>query len=323
MSEIATGGTPAAVAAPAAPNPSNVNQPTGTTDAGGPKVETKGGGVVADAAKAAVAAAKKRYNIKVDGREESVDFDSSNEEEVIKTLQMSKAAQKRMAESAELRKGVSELLEALRTDPGKVLSDPRLNISPEARRKLAEAIMNNELEEMSKSPEQKEKERLMKEYDDLKKQVETEKTARQAAELKAATEQQAVHLDNEISAAIEKSGLPKNARTVRYFAEGLMFALENNIPIRAEDLIPTVKKQALNEFKELISLMPDEEFESFLGKDQISRIRKRSIAKAKAAAAAPANPATSIKSTGADAKAGEPEAKKVQMRDFMKSLGNF
>jgi hypothetical protein len=303
---IAAPAAPAAI--PAATPPTDLsNAPI--ADAAAPKAEPK----------AAPVSSKRKYNVKVDGVAEDVDFDPSNEAEVIKHLQMSKAAQKRMGESAELRKGVAELVQMLQTDPGKVLSDPRLNIPAETRRKLAEAIMNNELEEMNKSPEQKEKDKIMKEYEQLKKQVELEKQGREAAELRAATEQQAVALDTEISSAIEKSGLPKNARTVRYFAEGLMFALQNNIQITAEDLIPTIKKQALSEFKELISLMPDEEFEGFLGKDQISRIRKRSIAKAKAAA----NPTTDIKSTGAEVKPSASDEKKVNMKDFMKSLGRF
>lgn len=267
------------------------------------------------------ASTRKKYNLKVDGREEAFDFDPSDEAELIKHLQMSKAATKRMQETSELRQGVAELIQALQTDPAKVLADPRLNIPPEMKRKLAEAIMNNELEEMAKSPEQKEKERLQKEYENLKKQVEEEKKGREAAELRALTEQQAVHLDQSISSAIEKSGLPKNARTVRYFAEGLMFAVQNNLNLSAEDLIPTVKKQALAEFKELVTLMPDEEFESFLGKDQISRIRKRSIAKAKAAAA---NPATDIKSVGATTKQESTSSDKRQnMKDFLRGLGNF
>lgn len=311
MSDIVNA-APAAPAAMAAPTPSPDGQNAAPAAPEASKAEVK-------AEAKAVAAAKKKYNLKVDGKEESFEFDPSNEEELIKHLQMSKVSQKRMQRTAELEKGVAELVQMLQTSPEKVLSDPRLNIPAETKRKLAEAIMNNELEEMAKSPEQKEKEKLMREYDDLKKQVETERKAREDAELRAATEQQAVALDNDISTAIEKSGLPKNARTVRYFAEGLMFAIQNGLDIKAEDLIPSVKKQALNEFKELISLMPDEEFENFLGKDQISRIRKRSIAKAKAAIT---NPASDIKSTGAEVKQDTPEGKKVGMRDFLKSLGS-
>lgn len=262
---------------------------------------------------------KKQYKVKVDGREESVDLDLSNDEELIKHLQMSKVANKRMQSEAEIRKGVQELLDTLRTNPLKVLTDPRLNIPDEARKKLAEALMNEELQEMSKTPEQREKEKLQKEYERLKQQVEIEKQAREAAEFRALQEQQAVSLDSEISSAIESSGLPKNARTVRYFAEAMAFALQNGIDLSAKDLAPYVKKQALSEFKEMISSLPDDDFESWVGKDKLSSIRKKNLAKAKAAAATPSG----IKETGADAiKKDETPVKKMSTKEFLKSLGS-
>lgn len=260
---------------------------------------------------------KKSYKVKVDGREESLDFDPSNEEDVIKHLQMSKAASKRMQESAEMRKGVQELIEALRTNPLQVLSDPRLQIPDEVRKKLAESIINNEIEELQKSPEQKEKERLQKEYERLKAEVETEKKARETAEFQYLQEQQAVSLDNEISSAIETSGLPKTARTVRYFAEAMKFCLEKGLDLSAKDLMPYIKKQTLSEFKEMISSLPDEEFENWLGKDQISRLRTRRMK------TATQNPASNIKATGADVQAkNEKPKEKVRFNDFMRGLGS-
>ena len=261
-------------------------------------------------------AAKKKYKLKVDGKDEDVEFDPSNEEEVIKQLQLAKVSHKRMQESAEMRKGIQELLDTLRTDPLKVLTDPRLQISEETRKKLAEAMINNELEEMAKTPEQREKERLQKEYERLKKQVEDEQKSRQELEFKMAQEKAAVELDQEMTEAIEASGLPKNARTVRYMAEALMFCLENNIDLTAKDLVPYVKKQTLAEFKEIIGSLPDDEFEGWVGKDRLSSLRKRSIAKAKV----PQDP-TAIKPTGAEVKKEEPEAKKIPMKSFFGALG--
>lgn len=156
------------------------------------------------------ASQKKKYSLKVDGKNEDMEIDLSNEEEMIKHLQLSKASQKRMQESAEMRKGLQELFQALQTDPARVLNDPRLNIPEEVKKKLAEAIVNKELQEMQKSPEQKEKERLQAEYERLKQQVEEEKKGREAAEFARLQEHHAVQLDNDISEAITASGLPKS-----------------------------------------------------------------------------------------------------------------
>ncbi len=231
---------------------------------------------------------------------------------------MSKAAQKRMQQFAEYEKGVKGLLETLRTDPLKVLADPRLNIPEETRKKMAEAIINNEIEELGKSPEQKEKEKFQKEYEELKAKVESDKKKKDAEDFQRLQETAARELDTEMSAAIAKAGLPKNARTVRYMAEAMMFALENNIELSANDLVPYVKKHALSEFKEMISALPDEEFENWLGKDQIGRIRKRSISKMKQSGQSP----DQIKATGeSDKKKSDEPVQKIDMKTFLRGLG--
>jgi hypothetical protein len=268
------------------------------------------------------ASTKKRYNIKVDGREEEVEFDPYNEEEVKKNLQMSRASQKRMQQFAEYEKGVRGLFEQLQNDPLKVISDPRLKIPEATRQKMAQAIINNEIEEMQKSPEQREKERLQREYESLKKQHEEEKKAREASEFSRLQEQAAVQLDTDISAAIESAKLPKTARTVKYMAEALMLCLQNGLDLNARDVLPYVQDQILGDFREIIGSLPDEEFEEWLGKDQISRIRKRTLQRIKQVATA----STNVKSTGndsqreADAKKNE---KKIPMKDFFKTLGKF
>lgn len=191
-----------AIVAPVAPAPEStpLNTPAAqATPPVAPPVEKK----------ETPAQARKKYQLKVDGVAEELELDINNEEEVKKHLQMSRAAQKRMQQFAEYEKGVKGLFDTLQKDPLKVISDPRLKISEEARRKMAEAIINNELAEMGKTPEQKEKEKLQKEFEDLKKQHETEKKAREAAEFSRLQEQAAVQLDSEISAAIEASKLPK------------------------------------------------------------------------------------------------------------------
>jgi hypothetical protein len=276
----------------------------------------------AAAAKAApaeklMAAAKKQYKIKVDNHEQSVDFDPSNEEEIRKHLQLSTVAQKRMQESAEVRKGVQELLDTLRTNPLKVIMDPRLNISEAERHKLAESLMNEQIQEMAKTPEVRERERLQREYERLQQEVKTERQAREQAENMRLQEQAAVQYDTDISSAIESSGMPRTARTVKYFAEALKFCVQNDLNLSAKDLVPYVKKQALSEFREVMTGLSDDDFENWLGKDGLSRIRKRNLAKAKAVTSP-----SEIKSTTAESnsKAQKEDKSKISYKDFFKSF---
>jgi hypothetical protein len=319
MSTNVSSGAPAPSATPPA-NPA----PEANADAAadGSEADVEG----ADEAKApkadskqekAIAALKKKYQLKIDGKEEEVEIDLGNDEEVRRHLQMSKAAYKRMQQFAEYEKGVKGLIDTLKSDPLKVLADPRLGIPDEVRRKLAETIINGEIEESLKTPEQKEKERLQKEYETLKKQVEDEKKQREEAEMTRMQEQVARNLDNEMTAAITEAGLPKTARTVKYLAEAMSLAIENNLNLSAKDLIPYVKKQAVSEFRELVQGLSDNEFEEFMDKDISGRVRKRNLAKLKQTPPS----AEQIKATGEEIKKDDQPSKKIPLRDFMKELG--
>ena len=307
---------PAPAAAPE--QAQSVQQAAGQAIAAPATGTPKAGSAASPAAQKAAAAARKTYQLKVDGKIENYDFDPSNEEELVKQLQLAKVSQKRMQQFSEYENNVKGLFELLQKDPIKVLSDPRLGISDEVRQKMAQSIINNEIEELQKSPEQRERDRLQREYENLKKQHEEEKKARDEAEFSRMQEQYAHQLDTDISAAIEAQKLPKTPRTVRYMAEALMFCVQNNIPMGAKDLGSLIKKQTLGDFRDMISSLPDDDFEEWLGKDQITRIRKRTLARVKSAA----TQANDIKSTGRKQEAqGNKDDKKVPMKDFFKGLG--
>lgn len=310
----------APVAAPAAATPSN-NAPAATQDSA---QGTNAQSAVAAAVKApqttAPASSKKKYQLKVDGRQEDFEFDPSNEEDVKKQLQLARVGQKRMQQFSEYENNVKDMFALLQSDPIKVLSDPRLGITEETRKRMAEMIINNEIEELQKTPEQRDKEKLQRDYENLKKQHEQDKTAREAAEFQRVQQQYASQLDTEITDAIEKSGLPKTSRTVKYFAEALMFCNQNNIDLSAKDLGPLIRKQTMADYRELVGSLPDDELEDFIGKDTSSRLRKRSIQRIKNIA-----PPTSasVQDTGRAsqvANAAAP-ASKVSARDFFKNLG--
>lgn len=256
--------------------------------------------------------AKKKYKIKVDKAEEEFEFDPTNEQEVVKHLQMSRASQKRMAEAAELRKVAMEFLDELKKNPAKVLSDPNIGIDI---KKFAQQVMNDELKELEKSPEQREKEKLLKEVEDLKKKAkEREDSLKQSEFQKMQAEQERV-LESEISAALDVGGVPKTPRTVARMAEMMMIALQNNIDLSPKDVVGLVKNNTMSEFKEVIAAMSDDQMEDFLGKEVLSRLRKKNIAKAKAV-----QTANNVKPMGNTPKSKESsnEEKKMTIRDFLK-----
>jgi hypothetical protein len=254
----------------------------------------------------------KKWKLKIDGKEEELD-----EESLVKHAQMGKAAQKRMQEAAELRKNVEAFLTVLKADPLKVLSDPSLGIDPEARKRMAEAIINNEIEEMQKSPEQREKEKLQRELEELKNKHKQDEESRKAREFQRLQDEASKQLDRDMTQALETSGLPKSPYTVKKLAEVMMIALQNNVEISAADAIPLIRKQMQAEIKEMFASTPEDLIEEFIGKDNISRLRKRNLQRMKQSADSP----SAVKSTGSEVKKNTEAPKKIAMKDFLK--GNW
>jgi len=255
----------------------------------------------------------KEYKLKVDGREKSVKLDLSNDEEVKKYLQKAEASDKRFQEAADVRKAAMQFIDELKKNPKKILSDPNIGVDL---KKFAEEIMNEHIQELEKSPEQREREKLTKELEELKRQREEEKKSTEAKEFSRMQAEHERQLETDISTALDVSGLPKTARTVRAMADYMMIALENGIELSAQEIAPIVKNTTLSEFKEVVGSLGDDQLEDFLGKEVIARLRKKNVAKAKAVETARA-----VKPTGTEIKKKDeahPLAKKQTIRDFLK-----
>lgn len=113
-----------------------------------------------------------KFNLKVYGKEFEETIDLGNKNDLTKRFQKAAAADRSMAEAAEIRKAALQFIDELKKNPRKVFRDANLGIDE---RKLAEEIMNEALEDLEKSPEQREHAKLMKELEDIKAQRDTEK----------------------------------------------------------------------------------------------------------------------------------------------------
>lgn len=263
------------------------------------------------AVKEEIKSLKRKFALTVNGKNEDFELDLGNDEEIKKHLQKSKASDQKFQEAAEVRKAAMEFIEQLRTNPKRVLSDPNIGIDV---RKFAEEILNEEIKEMEKSPEQREKEKLTRELEELKAQAKQREEEAQQSEFARIQMEQERILETEISAALDVGGMPKTARTVKAMAEMMMIALENGIDLSPKDIAPLVKNTTLSEFKEVVSSLTDDQLEDFLGKEVIGRLRKKNLAKAKSVPSANA-----VKSVGAlspKAAASTPKGEKISYRRF-------
>jgi hypothetical protein len=133
-------------------------------------------------------------------------------------------------------------------------------------------------------------------------------------EFERVTQQEYERIDSQMTTAIEKSDLPKSAYVVKKLAEYMMIGAQNGIDLTAEDLVPLVREEIMNDLQTLISAMGEDKVENFIGKDILNKIRKKNIAKAKV------NPATALKSAvkdvGSSKKESEAPKTKANMKDF-------
>lgn len=266
----------------------------------------------------------KRLNslrLKVDGREydEALPFDIPDTAEardwMTKNLQLSKVSQKRMSEYSKLEGDAKQFIEMLRKDPESVLRDPNLGVDL---KKLAAKIIEEEIANSQKSPDQLEKEKLQSELKKIKEEREREKTAAQQREFEATTKQAYEQYDNEMTKAIESSDLPKSPYVVKKLADYMHTALANGVELTASEVLPLVREEIQSDLQQMFQIMPEDAIEKIMGKDILTKLRKSSIAKAKGIKAKPPVPMkAAIQDTGNKA---TPKAapQKQTFKDFFK-----
>lgn len=225
----------------------------------------------------------KKLQLKIDGQEfeEELPFELEDDPKKIewlkRNLQFSKVAQKRMQEQKQLQDEVSQFINELRTNPRKVLADKSLGVDLH---QIAKEILEEEIQNSQKSPEQLEREKIENELKMLKEEREREKSQREKEIAQAKYEQEVERYDMKITKALEASTLPKSPYTVKKIAEYLSLAIENGINADPEDVLPLVQAEIQDDIKQMFGVMPEDVIEKIIGKDVLTKVRKKNLAKA-------------------------------------------
>lgn len=226
----------------------------------------------------------KKFKLKVDGEELEEEFDLSNEEELRNQFQLARAAQKRMAEAAEVKKqiaqlqgGMDQFIQLLKEDPKAILTHPGIGVDL---KKFAQEIINAEIEEQQKSPEQKEKEKLEKELREIKEKYENEKKTKEKEEFERLQAEQEEKITNDFQTALSEVKLPASKRALKYMAEYSALALQNGIDVPASAVAKLVSEQMRSDYKEMLKNSSDDVLEQFIDKEIEARLQKRRISKA-------------------------------------------
>lgn len=267
-----------------------------------------------DLSKAQAQSLKKKLMLKVDGQEIEEEIDFSDDENLKKHFQKSKAFDKRAQEFQTYKAQVDQLLKMLEEDPESVLEKMGKNVD-----ELAEKRLTRKVEEMKKSPEQIEREKMeqeLKELRDAKKKADDD---RKSAELERMRNEQAQQIETDISSALDstKSILPKkNPLVLQRITSTMLMAMKNGYPnVTAKDVIPLVEKQWKQELNDFFNVLPEDTLEMLVGKNNFDRVRKTRVAQQKAKTQTAKQ---SVQDTGSKIETDEKPKQPKRMRDFFR-----
>lgn len=262
--------------------------------------------------------ARRRFELKVNGKTKAVEVDVDNEDEMRKYLQKAFAADETFQEAAMTRKQAEQLVEMLRTNPLQILKHPELGLDI---KELATRILNEEIEEQMKSPEQKRLEELEKRLAEKEAREKELEQKHRDAEMQRIQAEAYKQLDDEITDALGKSDLPKSPYVIKRIADAMIEATElGYTDVRVQDIMPYVESQVLQEIQQMFEAKPAEVMEKIVGKKNLDSYRKTKISKVKAKPAE----VSQMKDTGAkeEAKAKQ-EEKPAAKKRFKDVFGTF
>lgn len=263
---------------------------------------------------------KKKYKLKVDGEELEEELDLSNEAEIIKRLQLAKVANKRMQESAEHKKQVAEIQEALaeffeelEKNPLAVLKDPNLKLDLKS---IADALTAEQMADAAKSPEQKELEDAKRRIKEFEEREAEERKARETQEKEKLREEAGKQLENDIVQAIEAKNLPKSKILNEKIMSMARFAYSNGIDIDIKELVPLAAESYKAEIKDYLKEIPDEMLEDLVSQDRIKTVRNKYLQSLKKQNVSQVN----TQDTGKTSEKQSTE-KKIPSSEFWKKMG--
>lgn len=210
----------------------------------------------------------KKFKLKVDGEEIEEEFDLSNEEALIKELQLAKAAKKRMAEAQDAKRKAYELMQSVDQDPLNLLK----RLGPKGY-ELAEQMLLEKMQNDMLSPEEKHYREMQRKLEAYENQEKLLKEQQEKQQLEAMEKQQADHYQKVIIDALDASGLPKTAESAKRLAFLLHKNLQLGVELDAVDLAKEVKNEFQSGIASLLKNATPEQLVELLDKEAVKKLR--------------------------------------------------
>jgi len=269
--------------------------------------------VEAGASDAEIQSLVEKFKIKVNGQEKEVELDWNNKEDIVRRLQLAESGQSAMQKSAELEKAFTANMQKLQENPWELLEELGLDAD-----ELAEARIQARIAELSKTPEELERDARDAELEQLRQQIKAQKEKEAEIEQAQLLKQAEIEIDKEITEALSATtSLPKSTYVVKRIADVMTSAIQNGYhDVTAADAVPIVERQMNEELQELFDSMPAEALEQFMGKSAIDKLRESRLKQIP-------TQATKVLDTGKSSNNTEKEKKKINMNDWLKGRASL
>jgi len=224
----------------------------------------------------------KTYKVKVDGTDLDVD-----EGTLIRDYQTSQAANKRFQEAAQTRAQAEEVLKLFKENPK--LAFQKLGVDMKT---FAEQVLNEQIADEMLTPDQ----RQLRDYKAKLDQIEAERAQQEAEKQSVEDERLQAHYlqewDRTFTQALDGSGLPKTASTIKSMAYYMKVAMDNGFnDVTPQQVLPYVRKDYETSIKELFGAADENSLLAFLGDDLTNKVVKGHLNKMKPSAPKPKIPA--------------------------------
>jgi len=254
----------------------------------------------------------RQYTLKVGGKEYVRELDLNDEDAIKRALQLEIAGRQAMQSNAEIKKSYDNDIQRLKENPWSVLEE--LGIDPV---ELAAKRIEDHLAQNKKSPEEVEQDRRVKEYDDMKAEIEAMKKEKEDSERASQMAAAEKEIESDIISALDgDNDLESSPEVVNMVVDSMLWAMNNGFQdVTAKDVLPTVKAEIQKKYRSYAkSMKSTTALKSLLGDDILNNLREERLDKIKNQVKS----VNSIKSTSAKQEKEEKSTKKkVSISDFM------
>lgn len=222
-----------------------------------------------------------KFNGKEYEEELPFEIDEEHSEYMKKQLQLAKMSQTKAQEVANLEKEVVAFMQELKTNPRKALANPMIGIDI---KQLAADILEEEIENSRKSPEQLEREKLQAELKALRDEREEEKRQAEQLQEQATLERLYDKYDTMISSALDSNpDLPTTPYIVDKMTKYMAIAVDEGYEPDMGIITDIVRGEINEDIQHLLRVLPVDKVEALIGKDVLNKLRTSRLASAKKA----------------------------------------